>query len=366
MCHRFVIALAAVAGAALIGMGPAAAQGTLNIYNWNDYIDETTVAAFEKETGIKVRYDVYDSNEMMDAKLRAGRSGYDLVVPTASPFLANQVDARLYRPVDRAKLPNYKNLDPALMEQLGKYDPGNRHGVPWMWGTTGIGYNAERLLRAMPDAPVYSLKVLFDPAIVSRFKSCGVMMLDSATDVIPAALAYLGRNPDSQTREDLEEATKVLTAIRPFVRKWHSSEYINGLANGDICLAFGYSGDVKQASRRAAEAKKGFKVEYAIPQEGTLVWIDTWAIPANSLNVDAAHRFLDFVLRPDVVAKNSNAIGYANAVPASLPLLNAEVRDDPTIYPPEELRKRFYTISPADIPYERQRNRAWTRITSGR
>jgi putrescine transport system substrate-binding protein len=218
----------------------------------------------------------------------------------------------------------------------------------------------------MPDAPVYSLKVLFDPAIVSRFKSCGVMLLDSATDMIPAALAYLGRNPDSHAREDLEEAAKALQAIRPFVRKFHSSEYINGLANGDVCLAFGYSGDIKQAARRAAEAKKSFKVEYAIPQEGSLVWIDTWAIPANSVNSDAAHRFIDFVLRPDVAAKNSNFIGYANAVPASLPLLAAEVRDDPAIYPPEELRKRFYTISPPDLAYERQRTRTWTRITTGR
>ena len=360
------LVFSALAVLALGAASAAAQQRTLNIYNWNDYIDETTVAAFEKETGIKVRYDVYDANEVLDAKLRAGRSGYDLVVPTASPFLAQQIPTKLYRPVERDKLANYKNLDPALMQQLAKYDPDNRFAVPWMWGTTGIGYNSRLLLRAMPDAPVYSLKILFDPAIVARFKGCGVVILDSATDVIPAALAYLGRDPDSHSTEDLEAASKVLQAIRPFVRKWHSSEYINDLANGDACLAFGYSGDIKQAGKRAAEAKKNFTVEYAIPQEGTLVWIDTWAIPADSRNVDAAHRFLDFVLRPDVVARNSNFIGYANAVPASLPLLEREVRNDPTIYPPEELRKRFYTISAPQRAYERQRTRAWTRITTGR
>jgi putrescine transport system substrate-binding protein len=194
----------------------------------------------------------------------------------------------------------------------------------------------------------------------------GVVILDSATDVIPAALAYLGRDPDSHSAEDLEAASKALQAIRPFVRKWHSSEYINDLANGDACLAFGYSGDIKQAGKRAAEAKKPFKVEYAIPQEGTLVWIDAWAIPADARNADSAHRFLDFVLRPDIAARNSNYIGYANAVPASLPLLDAAVRADPTIYPPEELRRRFYTISAPARAYERQRNRAWTRITTGR
>jgi putrescine transport system substrate-binding protein len=359
----------ALIGAALAvacGVDSAAAQQTLNIYNWNDYIDEKTIERFAAETGIKVRYDVYDSNEVLEAKLRAGRSGYDLVVPTASPFLAQQIPAKLYQPLQRDKLKNYGNLDPAVMRQLTKYDPDNRHAVPWMWGTTGIGYNAARVLRAMSNAPVYSLAILFDPAIVAKFKGCGVVILDSATDVIPAALAYLGRNPDSHSTEDLEAATKVLQAIRPYVRKWHSSEYINDLANGDACLTFGYSGDIKQAAKRAEEAKKPFKVEYAIPQEGTLVWIDTWAVPADARNVEAAHRFLDFVLRPEIAALNSNFIGYANAVPASLPRLDPEVRSDPTIYPPEELRRRFYTISAPARPYERQRTRAWTRITPGR
>lgn len=347
-------------------MGQAHAQGVLNVYNWNDYIDEQTLKRFEAETGIKVRYDVYDSNEVLDAKLRAGRSGYDLVVPSASPFLALQIPAKLYRTLDRSKLPNYRNLDPALMKQLERYDPGNQHAIPWMWGTTGIGYNADRVLKIMPDAPVYSLKMIFDPAIVSRFKSCGVVILDSPTDVIPAALTYLGRDPDSKSVDDLTAATDVLMKIRLSVRKWQSSEYINALANGDACLVFGYSGDIKQAAKRAAEAKNGVRIEYSIPAEGALVWTDTWAIPADAANVENAYRFLNFVMQPDIAALNTNFIGYANGIPASLDKVAPEIRNDPTVYPPEKVRKRFYTISPADRAYERQRSRAWTRITTGR
>ncbi len=349
-------------------IGPARAQGaggTLNIYNWNDYIDEQTLRRFEAETGIKIRYDVYDANETLDAKLRAGNSGYDLVVPTASPFLALQIPAHLYRPLDRAKIKNYGDLDSELMRQLAKYDPGNQHAIPWMWGTVGIGYNSELVPKIMPDAPVDSLKILFDPAIVSKFQRCGVVVLDSPTDVIPAALKYLGRDPDSHKKEDLDAATAALMAIRPYVRKWHSSEYINDLANGDACLAFGYSGDIKQAAKRAVEAKKPFKVGYAIPREGALVWIDAWAIPADAPNPEAALRFLDFVLRPDIAALNSNFIGYANAVPASKPMVVPAVRDDPGVYPPDDLRKSFYTISAPDRAFERLRTRAWTRVTTG-
>ncbi|MBI3452651.1 MAG: polyamine ABC transporter substrate-binding protein [Rhodospirillales bacterium] len=358
----------AIAGA-ILAFGlvtPAAAQGVLNIYNWSDYIDEGTIKRFEAETGIKVRYDVYDSNEVLDAKLRAGRSGYDLVVPSASPFLARQIPANFYQPIDRSRVPNYGKLDPAIMRQIEKNDPGNKYAIPWMWGTTGIGYNAGRVLRIMGDAPVYSLKMIFDPAVVSRFKACGVIILDSQTDVIPAALAYLGREPDSKTPADLDAAIEVLTKIRPYVRKWHSSEYINDLANGDACLVFGYSGDIKQAARRAAETRKGVKIEYALPVEGTLLWFDTWAIPADARNVANAYRFLDFVLRPEIAALNTNFIGYANAVPESLPVVDPAIRNDPTVYPPEEFRRRFYTISPATRDYDRLRTRAWTRVTAGR
>jgi putrescine transport system substrate-binding protein len=252
------------------------------------------------------------------------------------------------------------------MRQLERYDPGNQHAVPWMWGTTGIGYNANRILKIMPDAPVYSLRILFDPAVVSRFKACGVVILDSATDVIPAALTYLGLDPDSKSADDLAKVADALMKIRPYVRKWQSSEYINDLANGDICLAFGYSGDIKQAAKRAEEADRGVKIEYAIPSEGALLWTDTWAIPADAANVENAHRFLDFVLRPEIVAANTNFIGYANAVPDSLRTVDPQIKGDPTVYPPPEVRRRLYTISPADRAYERQRTRAWTRITTGR
>lgn len=363
---RGTVALVLIILGVLLSPLPARAQGVLNIYNWNDYIDEQTIRRFESETKIKIRYDVYDSNEVLDAKLRAGRSGYDLVVPSASPFLAQQIPAKLYRQIDRAKLTNYAKLDPTLMRQLERYDPGNRYTIPWMWGTTGIGYNAASVLRAMPDAPVYSLRILFDPAVVTRFRGCGVVILDSPTDVFPAALAYLGLDPDSKSIDDLAKATDLLMKIRPFVRKFHGSEYINDLANGDACLVFGYSGDIKQAAKRAAEVKRGVSVEYAIPSEGALLWTDTWAIPADARNVDNAHRFLDFVMRPDIAALNTNFIGYANAVPDSLGAVKPEIKGDPTVYPPEEVRRRLYTISPADRGYERQRMRAWTRITTGR
>jgi putrescine transport system substrate-binding protein len=359
---RIACSLALLAGVAL----DAAAQGQLRVYNWNDYVAPEALKRFEQETGIKVTYDTYDGNEILDAKLRAGRSGYDLVVPTASPFLATQLKANLYRPLDLAKIPNHAQLDPGVMKRLERFDAGNRHAVPWLWGTTGIGYNRERVLKTMPDAPVYSLRMIFDPAIVSRFRSCGVIVLDSPTDVFPAALAYLGLDPDSKKPEDLEKAVAALQAIRPFVRRWHSSDYINALASGDACLAFGFSGDVKQAAKRAAESRRGVSIEYSIPVEGALTWIDTAAIPADAANVDNAHRFIDFMLRPEIAAMNSSFLGYAVAVPAALPRIDEATRTDPGVYPPAEIQARFYTITPADLEFDRLRTRAWTRVKTGR
>lgn len=344
----------------------AAQQRTVNVYNWSDYIAPEAAATFSKETGVKVNYDVYDSNEVLEAKLTAGKSGYDVVVPTASPFVARQIPAGFYQKIDRSKLKNYGNLDPDIMKRLEAYDPGNQYGVPWMWGTSGIGYNVDKVKKIAPDAPVYSLKLLFDPETVAKFKSCGIMMLDSPTDVIPAVLRYLGRDPDSKSLDDLNAATEHLLKIRPSVRKFHSSEYINGLANGDICIAFGFSGDIIQASTRANDAKRGVKVAYSIPTEGALLWIDTMVIPKDAPNPDLAHQWIDYMLDAKVAAASSDFVGYANGNAAAKPLVSAEVRSNPGVYPPAEVFARLYTTSAADRDYERARTRAWTRVKTGR
>ena len=345
---------------------PAFGQGQVNVYNWSDYIAEDQLKAFEKNSGIKVNYTTYDSNEILEAKLRAGRSGYDVVVPTASPFFVRQLAAGLYKPLDKARLKNLKNLDPEIMGALAKYDPGNTHGIPWMWGTTGIGYNVAAIKKRLADAPVDSLRMIFDPAVVSKFADCGVMVLDSATDVFPAALKYLGLDPDSKKPEDLAKAADVVKAVRPYIRKLHSSEYINALAGGDICLAFGYSGDIFQARDRAAKAKDKQDIAYAIPREGSLLWIDVAAIPKDAPNPDSALRFLDFMLEPKVAAASSELTGYANANTPATALLPKDISGNPLIYPPADVRAKFYTITAGSAEQTRERTRLWTTVKTGR
>jgi putrescine transport system substrate-binding protein len=347
-------------------VSPAFGQGQVNVYNWSDYIAEDQLKAFEKDTRIKVNYTTYDSNEILEAKLRAGRSGYDIVVPTASPFFVRQLSAGLYQPIDKAKLKNWKNLDPAIMASLAKYDPGNAHAIPWMWGTTGIGYNVDAIKKRMADAPVDSLKMVFDPAVVSKFADCGVMMLDSATDVFPAALKYLGLDPDSKKPEDLAKAVDVLKAVRPYIRKFHSSEYINALAGGDICLVFGYSGDIFQARDRAAKAKDKQDIAYAIPREGAMLWIDVAAIPKDAPNAANALRFLDFMLEPKVAAASSEITGYANANLPATALLPKDISGNPLIYPPANVRATLYTITAGNAEQTRERTRLWTTVKTGR
>jgi len=351
---------------AVFAASPAVAQQQVNVYNWSDYIAEEQLKVFSQQTGIKVNYTTYDSNEILDAKLRAGRSGYDVVVPTASPFLVRQLAAKLYQPLDKAKLKNYGNLDPKIMGELAKYDPGNTHAIPWMWGTIGIGYNVPEIRKRMVNAPVDSLAMVFDPAIVSRFMDCGVMMLDSPTDVFPAALKYLMLDPDSKKPEDIEKAAAVIKAIRPFIRKFHSSEYINALAGGDICLAFGYSGDIFQARDRAAKAKDKQDIAYAIPREGSLLWIDVAAIPKDAPNADNALRFLDFMLEPKVAAASSELTGYANANLPATALLPKDISNNPLIYPPANVRATFYTITAGNAEQTRERTRLWTTVKTGR
>src|SRR5690348_10317787 len=292
-----------IAAITVAGNARAAEDNVLNIYNWSDYIADDTVARFEAETGIKVHYDVYDGNEVLEAKLLAGHSGYDLVVPTASPFLAREAQAGVFQKIDKAKLTHYGNLDPQILKAVANVDPGNEYGVPYLWGTTGIGYNPAKVKAALGDnAPVDSLKLIFDPANAKKLASCGISLLDTPQEMFPAALAFLGREPLSREPADLEKAAEVVTAIRPYIRKFHSSQYINDLANGDLCVAFGYSGDVVQAKSRAADAKNGNDIAYAIPREGAMIWVDMMAIPKDAPHAENALKFIDFILRPEIIA----------------------------------------------------------------
>lgn len=356
--------IGAAAMSALIAPALAGAQ-QLNIYNWSDYIGETTLEDFTAETGIEVTYDVYDSNDVLEAKLLAGNSGYDIVVPTAQPHLARQIQAGIYQELDRSKIPNWENLDEGLMERVESADPGNKHAVIYQWGTNGFGYNRAMIEERMPDAPVNSLDMLFDPDVVSKFADCGVSLLDSPTDVLPMALHYLGYDPNSESLEELAAAEELLLSIRPYIRKFHSSQYIEDLANGDICLALGWSGDIYQASFRAEEAGNGNEIVYVIPEEGTIVWFDMLAIPVDAENVDEAHAFINFILDPEVMAGITNYVAYGNPVPESLPMVDDYIRNDPGIFPPPEVQERLYAVTTVSPRFERERTRTWTRIRTG-
>jgi putrescine transport system substrate-binding protein len=350
---------------ALAFAGTALAQGkVVNVYNWSDYIEKSVIADFERETGIKVRYDTYDSNDLLQTKLLAGKTGYDVVVPT-STFLANQITAGALKKLDKAKLPNLKHLDPELMARLAKSDPGNQYAVIYLWGTTGIGINREKVKARMANPPASSLAMVFDPAVAAKFADCGVSLLDAPDEVIPATLKFLGLDPDSKKPADLAKAEAQLMKVRPHIRKFHSSQYINDLANGDICLAFGWSGDVLQAKQRALEAKNKVVVQYLLPKEGALQWFDTLAIPADAPNLDAAHAFIDYLLRPDVIAKVTNEVKYPNANPASLAQVTKDAREDGDVFPSAAVVKQLYTVTPPNQTEQRTISRIWTKIKAG-
>lgn len=366
MFRQLLLAAGLAASGILASFGPALAQSkVLNVYNWSDYIDKDVLKDFETETGIRVRYDMYDSNDVLEAKLLAGRSGYDIVVPTQY-YMARHLQAGLLKPLDKSKIPNLANLDPVLMGRLAKYDPDNKHAVIYLWGTSGIGLNPDKIKQRLPNPPAYSLKMLFDPEVVSKFADCGVTMLDAPDEVIPAALKYLGLDPDAKDAATLAKAEEALMKIRPYIRKFHSSQYINDLANGDICLAYGWSGDILQSKTRAEEAKKGVKVQYLLPREGAQQWFDTMVIPADAPNPDSAHAFINYIIQPKVIAKITNAVQYPNAVPGSLSLISKEAMSDPDIFPPAEAIKRLYTISPPAQAEQRTITRMWTRIKAGK
>jgi putrescine transport system substrate-binding protein len=341
-----------------------AQERTVNVFNWSDYIDDSILADFTKETGIKVVYDVFDSNEILETKLLAGGSGYDVVVPTAS-FLGRQIQAGVFQKLDKSKLTNYGNVWDMVAERIATYDPGNEHAVTYMWGTTGIGYNKAKVKAALGVDKIDSWKTIFDPAEIAKLKDCGVYMLDSPTDILPAALNYLGLNPDSKAAEDLQKAEELMMSIRPNIKKFHSSEYINALANGDVCLVVGFSGDVFIAQTRAVEAKQGIEIDYTVPKEGAMMWFDVMSIPADAKNVAEAHEFINYILRPEVAAKASNFVTYANGNKAATPMVDAAITGNPAIYPDEATMKNLYIITPANPKEQRVMTRTWTKIVTG-
>lgn len=341
------------------------AEEILRIYNWSDYIAEDTIENFEKETGIKVTYDVYDSNDVLEAKLLSGNSGYDLVVPSNN-FLAKQIKAGAFQALDKSLLTNMGNLDPKLMKRLEMADPGNQYAIPYMWGTNGIGYNVEKVNAILgDDMPENKLDLLMDPKYVSRLQECGVAMLDSADEVLPQVLQYLGLNPNSTDKKDYEKAAEALAKIRPYITYFHSSRYITDLANGDICLAFGFSGDVFQAAYRAEEADNGQVIDYAIPSEGANIWFDMMAIPADAKNAKNAHIFMNYILRPEVVAPITDYVAYANPNPASNALIDQEVLNNPAIYPTQEVMDKLFVSEVMPLKISRVKNRLWTRMKTG-
>lgn len=356
---KYLIALSLTLGAT------AALADEVRVYNWSDYIDEALLEKFETETGIDLIYDVFDSNDVLETKLLAGSSGYDVVVPSAS-FLARQIKAGVFQPLDQSKLPNAGHLWDAIKERTEPYDPDNAYSVNYMWGTTGIGVNIDKVAEVLgDDAPVNSLELVFNPEYMEKLASCGVHFLDASAEIIPAALTYLGEDPNTQDTDIIAKTEPVLSAVRPHVQKFHSSEYINALANGEICVAFGYSGDILQARDRAAEADNGVNIAYHAPKEGALMWFDQMAIPADAPNPDAAHRFLNFMMDPQNMAAASNYVYYANGNLASQEFLEEDVINDTAIYPDAETMKALYPTI-AWIPRtQRFATRMWTRIKSG-
>ncbi|ROS00090.1 putrescine transport system substrate-binding protein [Sinobacterium caligoides] len=364
---RITTILAASAFALLAASVSAEEEKLLNIYNWSDYIAEDTLANFEKETGIKVVYDVFDSNDVLEAKLMSGRTGYDIVVPS-STFMARQIQAGVFQPLDTSKIPNLKNLDPVMMKRLDTMDPGNKYGVPYLWGTTGIGYNVKKIKELLgDDAPVNSWDLFYDPKYASKLASCGIAVLDAWDEIIPATLNYLGEDPNSHDAKLVKGKVKdKLMEIRPYITYFHSSQYINDLANGDVCLAVGWSGDIIQAMDRAEDAGAGVELAYAIPHEGAGLWFDMLTVPKDAKHPENAFAFINYLLRPEVMAGITNYVWYPNAVPSSNPLIDEEITGDPSIYPDEETSSKLYSFEITPDKFDRMATRVWARVLSGR
>ncbi|WOI56276.1 polyamine ABC transporter substrate-binding protein [Palleronia sp. LCG004] len=343
----------------------AHAQDTLNFYNWSDYIAEDTIPNFESETGIDVNYDVFDSNEVVEARMLTGNTGYDLVVPSLE-FMARQAQAGVFQEIDKERIGNYGNLDPEILRIVSGNDPDNTYGIPYMMYSVGPGYNVDMVTERLPDADLDSWSLIFDPENAAALEDCGIALLDSPSEIVGAALNYLELDPNSEDTADLDRAMELLQGIRPHIRYFHSSQYINDLANGDICLAVGYSGDILQAKDRASEAGNGVDIRYVIPAEGGQLGFDMMVIPADAPNPDAAYAFIDYFLQPQVTAAISDAVYYANANREATPLVSDEVREDPGIYPPEATLQKMFSAVPKSARYDRSLTRAWTSLKTGR
>lgn len=347
-------------------------EKVLNVYNWSDYVAPDTITNFEKATGIKVNYDVYSENETLETKLSAGRSGYDVVFPSARPFAQRQIAGGMYAELDRDQLGNWSNLDPAILQGLEDIDPGNRHVVPYMWGTTGLGINVDKVKAALGDAaPLDSWSLLFDPANAAKLASCGISVLDDDQEAFGAALIWLGRDPNAGSADEIDAVKQVYAAIRPHIRTFNNAEYKDALANGDVCVAMGYSGDIGQARDVAIEAAQGAgrpapDIRYVIPKEGAIRWIDVIAVPKDARHPNNAMAFINYLLQPEVIAAISNEVAYANPNLGATELVDPDLAQDPGVYPPAEVRAKL--IDPHALPetVQRQRVRAWTGIKSGR
>lgn len=359
--HMLIATLASVG----LILAASAQDRTVNVYNWSDYIDEEALAQFTEETGIRVVYDVYDNNEILETKLLAGGSGYDIVVPSASN-MSRLREAGTLMKLDKSKIPNLKHAWPLITDRLTAYDPGNEYAVNYMWGTTAIGINVDMVKERLGDIPLNTWDIIFKPENAEKLADCGIHIIDAPDDVIQSALNYLGLDPDSKDPADIEKAGELLRSIRPYVQKFHSSEYINALANGDICVAIGYSGDVLQARDRAAEAENNVNVEYIIPKEGALMWFDSFLIPVDAPHPEEAHAFIDFMMKPEIAAKNSNYVYYANGNIDSKPLLDEDVIDDPAIYPDDATMDKLFTTTTYAPNVQRVLTRVWTNVKSGR
>lgn len=357
--------LAMTVAASMAGVAQADDK-VLHVFNWSDYIAPETLNKFTQETGIKVVYDVFDSNEVLEAKLLAGSSGYDIVVPS-NPFLAKQIKAGVFQKLDRAKLPNWSNLDTNLLNALSPSDPGNQYSIPYMWGTIGIAHNVDKVKAVLGDnAPIDSWDLVFKPENIAKLKECGVAFIDSPTEVLPAALNYLGFSPTSEKADELKKAEELFLSIRKDITYFHSSKYIGDMANGNICVAVGYSGDLYQSKARAEEAKNGEEIVYKIPKEGAGSFFDMLAIPADAKNVEGAHAFLNFLMKPEIMAEISNYTQFPSGNAAAVPLLDEAIRNDPGIYPDAETMAKIYTFPDLPAKVARTMNRSWTTIKSGK